>query len=193
MGRKRRRGSCTAKCLLGIVAILALAVLSGGPARSVHAEELVLDRLFFSPEDRVVLETLRESSSRSASPAVESKGKKEEVVEEKPQTFTLGGTVTGKSGVRAVWLNGRSYPSTALPVNVEVRKPYAAGQVVLQVPDNSKSYALRPGQTLYLGDGRIRESYERPPAPAAAGAVGTDAAAKGGAAVGPGGGTPEKP
>ncbi len=196
MKKRSRRGVLSSRGLLGIAAIFALTLLSGNPAGSVGAEEQGMDRLFYSPEDRAVLEILREASSRPVMSASEPKGK--EKAEKGPQVFTLGGTVTRKNGVQSVWLNGRSYSSaTSLPANVRVDKPYVAGQVVLKVPETGKSYPLRPGQTVDINEGKIRESYERPPTAAAA-ATGTSTAAAEttampAAIVEPVRGMPEKP
>ncbi len=188
MGEKRQRCSEAFRQLLGRVSIVALLIVIGGRVGSVNAEDPALDRLFYTSEERVILEILRESASHPPLPAVESEQGKVEAAREKPQTFTLGGTVTGKGGVQAVWLNGRQYPQADLPVHVKVQKPYSSGQVVLRVEEKGKTYSLRSGQTLYLGEDRIREPYERPPAAATSTPAATTEA------VGePVGNSPEKP
>ena len=62
-----------------------------------------------------------------------------------------------------MWLNSIKYTGTELPTNVDLHPPFIAGQILLHVPEKGTSYPLRPGQTLDINDGRIRESYERAP------------------------------
>ncbi len=103
--------------------------------------------------------------------------------------------MTGKNGVQGVWLNGQQYPSSGLPVNVEVQKPYAAGEVILQVEGKNTLYTLRAGQTLYLEDDRIREPYEQQLTPSSVSPVVGDEAtvALPGPEPGPVGGVTDKP
>ncbi len=128
-----------------------------------------LDRLFFTPQDRVYLEKLRWATPDSLS-SLQEHNKTPAVTESKPKIFTLEGTVTKKNGVQALWLNSVKYNGTDIPANVELRPPFIAGQILFQVPETGKSYALRPGQSVDIRDGQIKESYQRPPA-----ASGTDA------------------
>lgn len=156
LGRQCRRG-CELYFLAFLLALSSLLLLP-----DVRAGE-TLDRLFFTPQEREYLEKLRWVSPESS--AREHKEQEHAAVAaSKPQMYTLGGTVTGKSGVQAVWLNGARYSGTDLPANVELHPPLLAGQILFHVPETGKSYTLRPGQTLDIGDGRIRESYERPAA-----------------------------
>lgn len=120
-----------------------------------------LERLFFTPREREDLEKLRWVSPESTA-LLQRQQESTAVAESKPQVYTLSGTVTGKSGVQALWLNGARYSGTDLPANVKLHPPFVAGQILFHVPETGKSYTLRPGQTLDTGDGRIRESYERP-------------------------------
>jgi hypothetical protein len=140
-----------------------LLVLSGCllPAPSRAAE--TLDRLFFTPQDRIYMEKLRWATPESVPPLLEQQ-EKTVTREDKPQIFTLGGTVTKKNGVQALWLNSLKYSGNNLPANVELRPPFTAGQILLQVPETGMSYALRPGQFVDIGNGQIKESYQRLPA-----------------------------
>jgi hypothetical protein len=121
-----------------------------------------LDRLFFTPQNRDYLEKLRWITPESRPPQQEHK-ETTEATETKPQVFILGGMVTKKNGVQAMWLNSLKYNGTDLPTNVELRPPFIAGQILLQVPETGSSYALRPGQSVDIGDGQIKESYQRAP------------------------------
>ena len=118
--------------------------------------------LFFTPQDRVYLEKLRWASPDSLS-LMQKHPENAVVTEIKPQVFTLGGTVTKKNGVQAMWLNSLKYNGNDIPENVELRPPFIAGQILLQVPETGKSYALRPGQWVDIGDGQIKEAYQRAP------------------------------
>jgi len=139
-----------------------LLVLPSGLLFPVSVTGDTLDRLFFSPKDRAHLEQLRGTSSGSLT-----SGKNQQdvpkVTENKPQFFALKGTVTKKSGFQALWLNDLNYTRTDLPPYVKLHQPFLAGQVLLRVPETGKSYAIRPGQTLDINSGRIRESYEQAP------------------------------
>ena len=121
-----------------------------------------MERLFFAPKDRAHLEKLR--WAQSGSPAsIPSQTDAQISTKNKPLVFALKGTVTKKHGFQALWLNELKYTRSNLPAYVEPYPPLPAGQVLLRVPESGKSYRLRPGQTLDVSTGRVRESYE--PAP----------------------------
>ena len=143
-------------CLLVLSCCLLLPVAATGDP---------LDRLFFTPQDRAHLEKLRWASA-GARASGQNQSDNPKIAEDKPQFFALKGTVTKKSGFQALWLNDLKYTKTDLPVYVVPRSPFFAGQILLRMPETGKSYRLRPGQTLDITNGRIREAYE--PAPKAA-------------------------
>lgn len=167
-GEKRARDSWT--CLenrrgmkgFRTVFISCLLVLSGSLLLPISLTGETLDRLFFTPQERVYLEKLRWASPESLT-LMPNQQENAVVPENKPQVYSLGGTVTKKTGVQAIWLNGVKHIGTDLPKNVEMYPPFMAGQVLLRVPETDTSYALRPGQTLNVSDGKIREPYERVP------------------------------
>jgi hypothetical protein len=132
-----------------------LLVLSGCLALPVPVPGETLDRLFFTPQERAYLEKLRWGPPESPL---------DTVTEPKPQIFTLQGTVTKKGAVQAVWLNAIKYNRATLPENVELKPPFSAGQILIHAPETGKTYALRPGQTIDINDGRTRESYQKTPA-----------------------------
>lgn len=163
MKRTSRDRSQPGKRLIWGISILVLALLlSGAIAETAGAGEEMLARLFFSPEERAVLERLRKSA---AEPDVAA-AIKEDVAEKKPRMITLGGTVTrknrknGENVADAVWLNDRQYPTAGLPARVKVDNPVNPGEIVLLVPNTGKRYALRSGQTLDPDSGRITEVFE---------------------------------
>jgi hypothetical protein len=124
-----------------------------------------LGRLFFTAEERVNLERLRWASPEEVSLIQE----KQEVSSEKlaqpenPSFVTLSGAMSRGNGRKTVWLNGVSYDRAQLPENVRVREPFTAGQIEFRVKEKGKTYSLRPGQTLDIENGRIRESHQRTP------------------------------
>ncbi|HDR46356.1 MAG TPA: hypothetical protein ENN94_01495 [Geoalkalibacter subterraneus] len=141
------------------VVILLVGFLSPG---ALMAEQL--GRLFFTPEERMVLEQMRRlspDSSMVSVPEQQVEASVDATRDDKPAFITLSGTVTRSSGASVVWLNGASYKGKKLPENVQLPRPVTAGQIVFRVPEKGKSYLLRPGQTLDVANGEVRASYER--------------------------------
>jgi len=148
----------------GVVAILLIGLLT--PV-DLTAEQL--DRLFFSPGERICLEQLR---WRAPEPKPAAEQQVEDATDsssdEKPAFITMSGLMTRSSGAPVLWLNGASYRGKKFPENVRLPKPVTAGQIVLRVPEKGKSYRLRPGQTLDVVSGQVRPTYERGAAAAVA-------------------------
>jgi hypothetical protein len=124
-----------------------------------------LGRLFFTEEERVILERMRWASPDEISLMQEKQGVLSEkpAQPEKPAFVTLSGVMTRSNGRQTVWLNGVSYDRSQLPENVRVREPFTAGQIELRVEEKRKTYSLRPGQTLDIEKGLIREAHQRVP------------------------------
>lgn len=79
-------------------------------------------------------------------------------VEEVPTLIHMGGSLTRADGSHSVWINGLSVDEADLPNNVEL--VFERGLGVLSVRTNSGVYRLRPGQTLNVEAGTVREDYE---------------------------------
>ncbi len=122
-----------------------------------------LGRLFFTEEERVSLERMRWASPDEMSFIQEKQEvlSEEPVQPEKPAFVTLSGVMTRSNGRQTVWLNGVLYDRSQLPENVRVREPFTAGQIELRVEEKRKTYSLRPGQTLDIENGQIREAHQR--------------------------------
>jgi hypothetical protein len=138
-----------------------------------------LGRLFFTEEERVNLERLRWASPEEVSHIQEKQEVESEkpAQPEKPAFVTLSGVMIRGNGRQTVWLNGVSYDRSQLPENVRVRKPFTAGQIEFRVVEKGKTYSLRPGQTLDVDSGLIREAHQRTPevaAPTSESAPGAD-------------------
>lgn len=132
-----------------------------------HAGAEVLDRLFFTPQERVTLEQLRWAPAESL--AAPDRPEEEAAPQEaQPLFLTLDGIVSRLDGTQRVWLNGVSYPATALPEHVRLSGTASGGRIEVLVEQKGKTYSLRSGQTLDLNSGEIREAYERGPEPAPA-------------------------
>lgn len=124
-----------------------------------------LGRLFFTEEERVILERMRWASPDEISLMQEKQVVLSEkpAQPEKPAFITLSGVMTRSNGRQTVWLNGVSYDRSQLPENVRVREPFTAGQIELRVEEKRKTHSLRPGQTLDIENGLIREAHQRVP------------------------------
>lgn len=133
-----------------------------------------LGRLFFTPEERAQFEQLRwaepvsEDSAVVMPPSVvpgvmpdENSALKKDSSKDMPVFVTLGGVVKRGQSLHTLWLNGNSYVGGALPSGVRVVSPATAGQVEVLVLNRGRSYALRPGQTLELDTGVVREANEQ--------------------------------
>ncbi|MFH2123129.1 MAG: hypothetical protein ABIJ50_06575 [Pseudomonadota bacterium] len=125
----------------------------------------LLGRLFFTPQERQALEQQRWAPAESLS-APDLPQVRVASPDTQPLSITLNGITLHGDGRQLVWLNGIAYSEGELPANVRLSRFAAKGQVEIDVPEKRKSYSLRPGQTLLLDSGQIREAYETVPADA---------------------------
>lgn len=135
--------------------LIALFLLAG--TALVRAENL--GRLFFTPEERVAMEKARQGNTVPAAT----------IAEDTPaplDSVTLNGHIRRSSGKSTVWLNGVPQPLGAAAKQIGVTENGSA-EVIVKLPDSSRTYPLKVGQTLTPGNGEIRESY-RPAQPLAA-------------------------
>lgn len=105
-----------------------------------RAEEL--GRLFFTPEQRALLDLARRTQATAAQTEAPSDG------------VTLSGIVTRSDGRQTVWINGRPQPAGVAtgrsPASASIPLPGGGGQV-----------RLRVGQTLDPTSGKVEEGYRR--------------------------------
>lgn len=111
---------------------------------TVHAEPL--GRLFFTPEQRALLDTARRTMPMNAGGAAEAPSAPD---------FSLKGIVTRSDGKRSVWVNGRVEQGSVRPGMQE------RNQVQIQLP--SGEVKLKVGQSIDPATGQVTESYRRPP------------------------------
>lgn len=129
-----------------------------------------LGRLFFTPEQRAILDLARSTQSSAA-----------QVAAEAYEGVTLSGVVTRSDGKRTVWVNGQ--PQAMGDGGGAGRSPASAS---IPLPGGEGRIRLKVGQTLDPTSGKVEEGYRRtpklasepqttPPAPSAAPAKATAA------------------
>lgn len=123
--------------------LLMIAFLSGHAAGA-GAEPL--GRLFFSPDERAMLDRMRNNTPRSAAAST--------------GQVTLNGLVRRSSGKTTVWINQMPQRGSENPQGITVLKSTARSPVVpLQLP-SGKQIRLKPGQTFDTAKGKVHEGYE---------------------------------
>lgn len=125
---------------------LALGIILLSLDSLVHAE--ALGRLFFSPEQRALLDLARDRAP--------TKNTVEEVQAVAPSEITLNGMVTRSDGKASLWVNGR------LEQGLNYRGTPERNQVQLKMP--SGGVKLKVGQTYDPASDRVEEGYRRVPA-----------------------------
>lgn len=111
-----------------------------------------LGRLFYTPEQRVLLDTARRTMPMNPSGADEAPAAPD---------LSLKGIVTRSDGQRSIWVNGRIERSRVRPGSQE------RNQVKLTLPGGEVK--LKVGQTIDPATGQVTENYRRPaPEPALA-------------------------
>ncbi len=122
--------------------LLMIAFLSGHAA---SAEPL--GRLFFSPDERAMLDRMRNNTSRSAAVSTEE--------------ITLNGLVRRSSGKTTAWINQLPQNENETPQGVAVLQQGQTSRpsAVLLLP-SGKQIRLKAGQTFDTAKNKIREGYE---------------------------------
>lgn len=113
--------------------IVAAAILCA--ALPVSAERV--GQLFFSPEERKLLDRQRQNPS----PVYSATG----------TTITLNGVVQGSSGKTVIWVNGTPHDQQ-LTTNVTQSVP-------IRVPETGQSIQLKPGQTYNTVSGQVSDVH----------------------------------
>lgn len=134
--------------MLRLFLLLATTALLG-PAFSADAEPL--GRLFFSPEERAVLDQMRQNSFRGDPTST--------------GQITLNGIVRRSSGKSTVWINRMPQNENEKPLGVAVLKPASKANAVPLLLPSGKKVNLKAGQTLDIAKGKVREGYEDAAAP----------------------------
>ena len=117
-------------------------------ASAPHAE--LAGRLFFTPQERAMLDTLRNTG---IAPGVREGG----------GPITVNGLVSRSRGKSTVWINGA--PQHESEQIAATKKKGAPGEIAVKLPDSTRIHPLKVGQTLTPGNGEIREGYQHAPNP----------------------------
>jgi hypothetical protein len=105
-----------------------------------------LGRLFFTPEQRAILDLSRRTQAASAQAPAESY-----------EGVTLSGVVTRSDGKQTVWVNGQVQPPG------EGASTRARDSASIPLPSGEGRVRLKVGQTLDPTSGKVEEGYRRPP------------------------------
>lgn len=128
-----------------LIALLLLA----GPALTQAGE---LGRLFFTPEERAAMDKERLLAGLPTPRTAD--------IAPSMENVTFNGYVKRSSGASTVWLNGTQHPDRRNRIGV-TEKNHAPGEIAVKLPDSSRVYSLKVGQTLIPGNGEIREGYNQ--------------------------------
>lgn len=120
-------------------------------------------KIFSTPQERDYLDRIRKDMFAELTEAERMEALREPEndipnFEAPPTLIHMGGSVKRADGSHTVWLNGVPIDEGALPSNV--RLEFIGGMGVLAVDTTEGRVTLRPGQTLNVSEGEIREDYE---------------------------------
>lgn len=122
------------------------------------ADPAPIGRIFFTPEQRAQLDTLRTQK------AVASQVRDEPI----PENVTYNGIVRRSDGKTTVWVNNEAMTDAELRVKQSiVGRVDSSGRILLQAPQaTGTALQLKVGQSAELLSGKIDETYAAPrPAP----------------------------
>ena len=164
------------------------------PAPDPHAQRI--DRLFSTPEQRAVLDGMRDdpASGRKPAPAAAAAGPgpaadadPEPMPDPAAPAVTINGIVLRGGVQRVSWINGVAVDAgAAAPGGIRIdagRVP--DGRFRVRLPDGRSTIDLKPGQKAGVVKGRVLDAYEHAPAQDGAAAPGGRTAIGGGAAAPP--------
>ena len=173
-------------------------LLAFAPAPDSHAQRI--DRLFSTPEQRAVLDGMRDDPGLGGKPApAAAAAKPEPAADTDPEPMpdpaapavTINGIVLRGGVQRASWINGVAVDAgAAAPGGIRIdagRVP--DGRFRVRLPDGRSTIDLKPGQKAGVVKGRVLEAYEHAPAQDGAAPGGRTAIGSGAAAPPPEGGT----
>ena len=110
------------------------------------AESHKIGRLFYSPDERAMLDRLRQKSIGSTLSATEQ--------------ITLNGIVRRSSGKTTAWINQLPQHENEIPQGITVRQGQAAKPSALLLLPSGRQVNLKAGQTFDATKGKVREGYE---------------------------------
>ena len=111
-----------------------------------YAETHKIGRLFFSPEERAMLDRFRQKSGSSAVSTTEQ--------------ITLNGIVRRSSGKTTAWINQVPQHENEAPQGIVVQQGQTSKPAALLVLPSGRQVSLKAGQTFDTTKGKVREGYE---------------------------------
>lgn len=146
-GAGHRSREQTMRKLLPIMAL-------GLATQWVQAADPSVGRIFFTPEQRTQLDSLRKQK------AVASQKRDEPI----PETVTYSGIVRRSDGKATVWINDEALSEADLRNKKSIIGRIGRdGQITLQAPQTAVE--LKVGQSATLFSGKVDESYTQRPVP----------------------------
>lgn len=116
------------------------------PGHAVCADAEPLGRLFFSPDERAMLDRMRQKSSGNTLSATDQ--------------ITLNGLVRRSSGKTTAWINQLPQHENETTQGVVVQQGQTAKPSAVLLLPSGKKINLKAGQTFDAGKGKVREGYE---------------------------------
>lgn len=117
------------------------------PGHAVCAGAEPLGRLFFSPDERAMLDRMRQKNSGSTVSATEQ--------------ITLNGIVRRSGGKTTAWINQVPQHENETPQGIAVQQGETSKPSALLLLPSGKQVQLKAGQTFDTTRGKIREGYQR--------------------------------
>lgn len=127
-----------------LIFLLMIAFLPGHAVCAGGAEPL--GRLFFNPDERAMLDRMRQKSSGSMVSATEQ--------------ITLNGIVRRSSGKSTIWINQVPQRENENPQGVTIQQGKTSKPSAVLLLPSGKKVEIKPGQTFDAGKGKIREGYQ---------------------------------
>lgn len=116
------------------------------PGHAVCAGAEPLGRLFFSPDERAMLDRLRQKSGGATLSATEQ--------------ITLNGIIRRSSGKTTAWINQVPQNENETPQGVAVQQEKTSKPSAVLLLPSGKRVDLKAGQTFDATKGKVREGYE---------------------------------
>jgi len=105
-----------------------------------------IGRLFFSPDERAMLDRMRQKSGGSTVSAT--------------NQITLNGLVRRSGGKTTAWVNQLPQHENETPQGVAVQQEQTAKPSAVLLLPSGKQIQLKAGQTFDTAKGKVREGYE---------------------------------
>ena len=146
------------------------ALLVAAPLASHSANAEPIGRLFFTPEQRAVLDKLRAKGIKGASveepPTAAAFPEQPPEPEPPPAPITLDGFVRRSSGKSTTWINQVPHNEQEVSQGIRVRQRLSRPPAISIVLPSGKQVNLKAGQSFDRTTGKVSEVYDpAPPEP----------------------------